>query len=244
MALYSKGVETKNAILAAARQLFYEKGYNETSVRELAALSEVNLGLIKYYFSSKSEIAKQLYIIIRKELNNLTRINGIDGDDCFSFLFRNLTELIYSLQNKSFGRFFVEIMREPVVEQFYQERIITSLKLYIKRPIVEEDYYMLTCVSIAAMKPALVNWNTNEDGNIDTLNVVQYYLEQYIHFLGESNVLYHQVLSKLNQFHFDVGARFTPILVPLEGRQLTKIQENNFIDEENRDASNSFWKQR
>ncbi len=47
-------------ILGAARQLFADQGFRETSTRAIAARAEVNLALIHYYFGSKERLYRRV----------------------------------------------------------------------------------------------------------------------------------------------------------------------------------------
>ncbi|MBL0745096.1 TetR/AcrR family transcriptional regulator [Chryseolinea lacunae] len=47
---------TSDKILTAARELFEEKGFDLTSVREIAAQAGVNVALINYHFGSKDNL--------------------------------------------------------------------------------------------------------------------------------------------------------------------------------------------
>jgi AcrR family transcriptional regulator len=48
--------QTPDAILAAARELFAERGYQATSVRSIAAAAGVNAALIHHYFGTKANL--------------------------------------------------------------------------------------------------------------------------------------------------------------------------------------------
>ena len=62
MARYSTGRTTKEKILKVSKDLFYEKGYHETSYNEICQKAEVNPGSIAYHFNGgKSGIAKCIY---------------------------------------------------------------------------------------------------------------------------------------------------------------------------------------
>ncbi|MGC8764310.1 MAG: TetR/AcrR family transcriptional regulator [Brevinematia bacterium] len=61
----------KERIIEAAVKLFAEKGFDATSVDEIARLAEINKAMIYYYFSSKEEL---LSSIIRKSINDFTSI--------------------------------------------------------------------------------------------------------------------------------------------------------------------------
>ena len=51
---------SKEKILAAAEKLFAEKGFEGTSVRELAQEAEVNIAMVSYYFGSKENLFEAL----------------------------------------------------------------------------------------------------------------------------------------------------------------------------------------
>jgi AcrR family transcriptional regulator len=53
-------VDKRAHILAIAEQLFAEKGFDGTSVRDIAQLANVNLAMISYYFGSKEKLLEQL----------------------------------------------------------------------------------------------------------------------------------------------------------------------------------------
>jgi len=48
--------DTRNVILATARRMFADAGYDKTSVRELAAEAGVDPAMIRHYFGSKAEL--------------------------------------------------------------------------------------------------------------------------------------------------------------------------------------------
>lgn len=59
---YRKGKETHDAILLAAKELFFCKGYTATYNNDIAALAKVNVGLIHYYYRTKGHIALEIYM--------------------------------------------------------------------------------------------------------------------------------------------------------------------------------------
>ena len=54
----------KSRIVSAAWQLFYEKGYNGTTVDDIIELSETSKGSFYYYFSTKDELLNTLSLIL------------------------------------------------------------------------------------------------------------------------------------------------------------------------------------
>lgn len=54
----------KNRIVTAAWQLFYEKGYNGTTVDDIIELSNTSKGSFYYYFNTKDELLNTLSVIL------------------------------------------------------------------------------------------------------------------------------------------------------------------------------------
>ncbi|UOQ46138.1 forespore capture DNA-binding protein RefZ [Halobacillus salinarum] len=53
---------TRQKVLDVACRLFYSKGFNGTSVRDIAANAKVNVSLINYYFKSKQGLFEALTV--------------------------------------------------------------------------------------------------------------------------------------------------------------------------------------
>jgi AcrR family transcriptional regulator len=56
-----KAGETRNRILSAALNLFRERGFDETSMREIAVAAGVAIGAAYYYFDSKEALVMAFY---------------------------------------------------------------------------------------------------------------------------------------------------------------------------------------
>ena len=70
----------KSRIVSAAWQLFYEKGYNGTTVDDIIELSDTSKGSFYYYFSTKDEL------LILKDRRGFLRGTGAEdgaGDEQF-----------------------------------------------------------------------------------------------------------------------------------------------------------------
>jgi Transcriptional regulator len=65
--------DVENKIIDAARELFYEKGFTGTTVRDIASKAEVNLALLHYYFRTKDKIFEivfnEAFSLLFKQLN-------------------------------------------------------------------------------------------------------------------------------------------------------------------------------
>jgi AcrR family transcriptional regulator len=77
-------MDTKEHIMHVGMQLFAEKGYETTTIRDIAAKAKVNLALISYHFGSKEGLLKNIFQ--QRALNLQFHIWEISND-------KNLNEL-------------------------------------------------------------------------------------------------------------------------------------------------------
>lgn len=71
MGSYENGTNTRQAIVQACTQLFYEKGFHETGYSDICTLAHLNRGTVYYHFKSKEEIRYEVmweYIIHNKRI--------------------------------------------------------------------------------------------------------------------------------------------------------------------------------
>ncbi len=78
---------------------FFEQGYHKTTTRQIAERANINLGLISYYFSSKSEIGAIIYEDIRNEMQSLIYNYHEEGTMMMFFLAMN-ADLCFLLKMK------------------------------------------------------------------------------------------------------------------------------------------------
>ena len=179
----NKGQETKNKIVHTARGMFYEKGYQATSCSAISEAAGTNLGLINYYFRGKSEIGMLIYLDIRSAFDRMTEGFEPELTGVKQFLFSCALELYLCLHCEPFGRFYLELTAEPAFHQKVELIIINVLMKYTQRTVNQEEA-LLSCLSIMAIKPALVQYARQNPGQISAEAMLRYYVEQQISVLG------------------------------------------------------------
>lgn len=55
-------LETEQKIMAAARRVFLAQGFDGARIRQIADEAGVNLALVNYYFTSKEDLFKRIYL--------------------------------------------------------------------------------------------------------------------------------------------------------------------------------------
>lgn len=212
---YSKGDETKKAIIRAATELFYEQGYRGTTVREISARSGANIGLVKYHFGGKADVALNVYLELRRGFDELVDRSELRPNTTDFFLMSSAIELYLCLESPEYGRFFYEIAAEPVVHGKIVELVGGVIRKYVTSRQPTEHYVALACASLSAIKPALVSYVMTARERVPTEECLLYYLRQQLHFLGEEEDRAETLLSLLRGYYIAAAKGFTPVMVKI-----------------------------
>ena len=208
MSQYEKGAESKKNMLKAAKHLFYKDGYEATTVRDIAKLSGLNLGSLKYYFGSKSDMALVIYLDFQKILMQWVHTQGFDAN--MQRLISETIELQLCFESSSFARFFIEIHNEPRIQDCLQEKMCSRFQ-------GEEVGKVFMAVDLLALKPALVRMYLREEGKkIPKEEYLSFYIRRLLCLDGgEDETLCRKVVSVLEGYYYNVVDNFTPVLVKI-----------------------------
>ncbi len=212
---YEKGKQTKQKILTIGKNLFYEKGYSSVTMREIAADSNANLGLLNYYFNGKADLGMKVYIEIRSAMNQKIEncFPGREGRDYF--LLSSAIELIMCLESREYGDFYLQISKEQSFKTEINETIISTMERYSKSDKTS-DHAILSSLSIMAAKPALVEHCFQHPETLKKTAYLDYYLEMQAYHLGLENDKAQTLLSEIKKCYFTMAKNFTPIIEKIE----------------------------
>jgi AcrR family transcriptional regulator len=85
--------DTRGVIVAAARRLFADAGYEKTSIRDIAAAAGVDPALLRHYFGSKAELFRATMGWPFEPTQLAARITGGQPDEIGERLTRVFVEL-------------------------------------------------------------------------------------------------------------------------------------------------------
>lgn len=116
-------------ILNTAEQLFACKGFDGTSIRDIAEAANVNIAMISYYFGSKEKLMQALFIErtrkVTERLEELSKEPNISPAEKVNTLIEEHVYRVYSQQ-----QFFKVMFLEQVLEK---NTIVTELLLELKQ---------------------------------------------------------------------------------------------------------------
>ena len=119
---YASMNKNEKSIYVAAKELFFKKGYYNTSTREIAEAAGVNSGLISYYFNSKSNLAVRIFDEMFFNIKTLTTEN-VPLEKNPAVLMGLMMKLqTYALQNEKIIKF----VEDTFTEGIFEESILNS----------------------------------------------------------------------------------------------------------------------
>jgi len=214
---YSKGINTKQRIMTVSRHLFYEQGYKKVTIREISAASEVNLGLLNYYFNGKGDLGMTIYKQVRAELNEELHKCFPDRDSVDYYFLSSAIELMVCLHSRHYGDFYLQMSREPKFKKDINETIISTILRYSAQGDHSERAE-LSSLSTMATKPALVEHFYAHPGMIGEDAYLQYYMEMQFYQLRMSLDKSTELLSAIQSYYFNVGEDFVPVIAPVAAK--------------------------
>jgi len=140
-----KLIKTKrDIILNAAKKLFAEKGYENTSVRDIVQAAETSMGNLYFHFPNKLEIMKIICMdfvnILREQIYRIHEM-GLSPPVGFALDFR--IGYITTLEHPKTSRFWTASRNIPEIHQFSLENKRIRLKTFFGERFPDEEIELL-----------------------------------------------------------------------------------------------------
>ena len=122
-------MDKREKLLAAALQLFVEFGFHDTPTSKIAKQAGIASGTLFYFFSTKDELVKALYIDIKSRLNeHISEI--IKDEESLKGIMKGYysATLHWALKNKTEFRFIEQFNSSPYLKQIAEEEIQKHIK--------------------------------------------------------------------------------------------------------------------
>lgn len=178
---FNKTIERKKEIIKAAMQLFSEKGYAQTSMRDIARTMGVSLGLCYRYFDSKQILFNTAIDLYIEECCNsylaILHDSTITIKDKIDALFTSIGDEHLNMQ---YYDFFHRVENEELHEQL-------SIKLckYMYPHLLEAVKKAIAAKEIYIENPEAL---------------ISFIIYGQVGLLSKSNIDHHEVAKLLNQY--------------------------------------------
>jgi hypothetical protein len=74
----------------------------------------------------------------------------------------------------------------------------------------------MDCLSLTAIKPALIHYNRHAEEPIVMDEILKYYLESQIRLFGKDPGIAQRVIDELKGYYIHMAEVFTPVMVPIK----------------------------
>lgn len=140
----------RDEILQCSKKLFYQNGYKNTSIRQIANALNIHHPNIYYYFKSKKDIAFAVYGNIYQELRQkLTKCIPM-RDVYFTGTYLRLHYKIFYWNKKLFTMYY-DFTKENIVQEYVRPYAIQNYHLYLEAfDLAISDKELDTYFSIAS----------------------------------------------------------------------------------------------
>jgi TetR/AcrR family transcriptional regulator, transcriptional repressor for nem operon len=101
MMLQKKGQETRSHILKESRRLFTLQGFQNTSISEIIAATDVKKGNLYYHFPSKEELGLAVLIDARDEFFTILE-NSLTGEQAVERILHSCNSIMAMMQQTNF----------------------------------------------------------------------------------------------------------------------------------------------
>lgn len=134
MGTYPAGDLTKEKLYNVAKEVFYEKGYEGATLKEICLRANVKQSVFFYHYKDKGDMAKLLYLNFGEKhvgmINDEIQKNAYTNDLIINTCVCSAVFYFNTLENPNLNRFWAEMYLNnmPIDIQFYRHRYKNMFK--------------------------------------------------------------------------------------------------------------------
>lgn len=185
-----KPKSVKNEIVTAAWQLFYEKGYNDTTVDEIIERSHTSKGSFYHYFKSKDELLNSLSDLLDEYYGELEQRMDESMDSFSKLLFLNYEA----------HKMMEEHMRLDLLASLYSSQLVSAGF----RNLLDQNrkyYHLIRSI----VETGIAKGELNDD--LSASEITRYYS------MCERALIYDWCLNNASQSLCSYSERYMPIML-------------------------------
>lgn len=207
MSNYENGIETKNRILAACRKLFYQKGYNQTTFKDICAEAQVNQSSIHYHFKSKETLLSIIYEeTITKNNQEVERFSRNDTLPLTKYFLSTYLYIYKLLQDKSYYQLNLDASSLMGTTHFDAQIQVLASGVYgnSKNIVVLSENEFFNVMALAGFDLSFLIYLSKEDTPKDYRHLTTQTAEIYRRILKIDDELFQKIMSQLAELEAQV----------------------------------------
>ncbi|MBD3289013.1 TetR family transcriptional regulator [candidate division KSB1 bacterium] len=203
MANFSKGknsLKKRDEILRAAKKLFAELGYEQTSVRKIVEEANTSMGNLYFHFPHKLSILK----VISKEFitilrNQITHIHSLNFSPEVGFALDFRIGYITTLEDSKLSKLWLVVRNNPEIHQYSLENKRIRLRTFFGNQIPDGE---LDSLAIAIQAIADSFFEQKREGNLSDNSVAlsNTIIDYSLRLLGYSPQRISEVIEEVEEY--------------------------------------------
>ena len=123
-------IDKKADIFRSGRELFYSKGFKETSVSDITKMAGVGVGTFYNYYSSKEKLFLEIYIKENEKLKKCITESLDLNDDPVTMIKEFMTKSINAMNTNL------------ILKEWYNRDVFSELEQYYREDDRKNDYFL------------------------------------------------------------------------------------------------------
>ncbi|AOY77990.1 TetR/AcrR family transcriptional regulator [Clostridium formicaceticum] len=158
----TKGEITKQKIYDTAKEMFYHKGYNGTTMKDIAADLGISLGNLTYYFKTKDAIVINIFVDYLDNIYEFIKDKVEDSaNSYYKHFFVSIIFYKIILSDPNNKRFFGEIMTKKSFYRLLSDRISIIYQDFIEDyhlRVSQSEYARIVIADFGARREIILNY--------------------------------------------------------------------------------------
>lgn len=200
MSNYENGIETQNRILNACRTLFYQKGYEKTTFKDICAVAQVNQSSIHYHFKAKEAILKIIYEeTVEKNGREVQRYAPEDTLPFAKFLIHGNLYLYKMIHDKSYLRLNLDASRILNTTKFedHIQSMATNFFGHDKNYVVLTEDSFYTLMAVAGFDSSILIYLESHADSCDFEQLTTHCAEIYRRIMNIDNATFQTAIKQV-----------------------------------------------
>lgn len=186
---YAISIETRQRVLEVCKQLFYEKGYKQTTYAEICRTANVHPGTITYHFGNKKNLASLLLKEIMNDFNEAAARLWPQEDLLQRKLAANGMHYKLVFADSAYRRFSMEYSADTSSVFDYEQYIrINHIAYELTRQYVDELRANFLFMAFAGMDIYLDRYVADNIDQLEYEQVFVYVSEMYHPYLDRTEL--------------------------------------------------------
>ena len=127
-----RGLKTQKLILQTAKEFFYEKGYEKTTIKEICEKIDIRTGNLAYYYKTKDDLVKAIYDDLFLESYTFVSTHlEHKTSELERYTINSLVDFRARLRDKNTTRFYLDNLKKKQLSLYLDNNLIRFVKQFI-----------------------------------------------------------------------------------------------------------------